>query len=62
MLLVHCPGLNKSFYDLSGVKRLAKEQFVELPSDFNGRVLHAYLTFVTDDRVAVSDSVYTFIK
>lgn len=58
MLLVHCPELNKSFYDLSGVKRLAREQFVELPSDFSGRVLHAYLTFVTDERTMVSDSVY----
>jgi hypothetical protein len=58
MLLVYCPELNKSFYDLSGVKRLAREQYVELPADFIGKELHCYLSFVTDDRKMISDSMY----
>jgi hypothetical protein len=58
MLLVHCPALNLSFYDLSGLKRIAGEQLIELPLDFNGHSLHCYISFVTDDRKMIADSVY----
>lgn len=58
MLLVHCPELQKSCYDLSGVKREAREQFIALPHQFIGRQLHCYLSFIAEDRKNIADSVY----
>lgn len=58
MPLVYCPAINKSFFDLSGVKRNVREQFLELPQAFKGHSLQCYLSFVTGDRKTISDSVY----
>lgn len=58
MLLVYCPAINKSFFDLSGVKRNAREQFLELPLAFKGHTLQCYLSFITGDRTRIADSVY----
>lgn len=58
MLLAYCPAINKSFFDLSGVKRNAREQFMELPLAFKGHSLQCYLSFVTGDRTRIADSVY----
>ena len=58
MLLVYCPAINKSYFDLSGVKRNAREQVLELPPVFNGHSLHCYLSFITGDRTKIADSVY----
>ena len=58
MLLVYCKALDRSYFDLSGVKRTAKEQFVELPPIFKGHDLQVYLSFITDDRKAIANSVH----
>lgn len=58
MMLVHCPALNKSFYSLSGARRTAGLDVLEVPSHFRGNQLEAYISFVSDDRKSISDSVY----
>ncbi|WP_084241516.1 DUF6266 family protein [Pedobacter africanus] len=58
MLLVYAPALNKSFYILSGARRTAGTEFLELPDKFLHQQLHCYISFVADDRKAISDSVY----
>ena len=58
MLLVYAPELNKSFYVLSGARRTAGTEFMELSDEFKNQELHCYIAFVADDRKAISDSLY----
>jgi uncharacterized protein DUF6266 len=58
MLLVFSPDLNKSFYTMSGARRLAGTDWLELPDYFSGLELETYISFTGDDRKRISDSVY----
>jgi hypothetical protein len=58
MLLVYAPALNKSFYILSAARRTAGTEFLELPDEFKNQELHGYISFIADDRKAISDSAY----
>jgi len=58
MLLVHAPGLGKSFYTLSGARIMEKSDFMELPVNFKNQLLHAYIAFYADDQKKISNSVY----
>ncbi|WP_316814337.1 DUF6266 family protein [Pedobacter heparinus] len=58
MLLVYAPAINKAFYTLSGTRRISGAETMELPDDFKGLVLECYISFVADDRKAISNSVY----
>ncbi|MBB5437288.1 hypothetical protein HDC92_000956 [Pedobacter sp. AK017] len=58
MLLVYAPESNRAFYTLSGARRTTAAETMELPDDFKGQVLECYISFVADDRKAISNSVY----
>ncbi|TDQ07130.1 DUF6266 family protein [Pedobacter metabolipauper] len=58
MLLVYAPALKKSYYTLSGARKNAGTNFMELPDTFMGHKLHAYMSFITDDKNEISNSVY----
>jgi hypothetical protein len=58
MLLVYAPALNKSVYTLSAARRTAGTEFLELPNQFKNQELHTYISFIADDRKAISDSSY----
>ncbi|MNL60525.1 hypothetical protein D3C87_1843420 [compost metagenome] len=58
MLLVYAPAISKAFYTLSGARRMTGAEAMELPDDFKGQLLECYMSFVADDRKAISNSVY----
>lgn len=58
MLLVYAPVINQSFYTLSGARRTTGAETMELPGDFKAHTLECYISFVADDRKAISNSVY----
>ena len=58
MLLVYAPAINLAFYTLSGARRMSGAETMELPDDFKGQVLETYISFVADDRKAISNGVY----
>ncbi|TDQ09219.1 DUF6266 family protein [Pedobacter metabolipauper] len=58
MLLVYAPALKKSYYTLSGARKNAGTDFMELPDSFKGHELHAYISFITDDKNEISNSAY----
>ncbi|MDR6783293.1 hypothetical protein ABIE26_000219 [Pedobacter africanus] len=58
MLLAYAPAINKSFYTVSGARRITGAETMELPHELSGQVLECYISFVADDRKAISNSVY----
>lgn len=58
MLLSYAPAINKSFYTVSGARRITGAETMELPDELRGRVLECYISFVADDRKAISNSTY----
>ncbi|WP_084237312.1 DUF6266 family protein [Pedobacter africanus] len=58
MLLVYCPELFKAVYVLSGARRSAGRDDLELPASFAGKDLHCYIAFKASNGKNVSDSVW----
>ncbi|MES2455798.1 MAG: DUF6266 family protein [Bacteroidota bacterium] len=58
MLLAYCPELQKSHYKIGGASRYSGIDSLSLPDTFKGKRLECYLSFVADDRKAISDSSY----
>jgi hypothetical protein len=58
MLLVCCPELQDATYILSGARRSTGKDESELPAEYLGKELNAYIAFAADDRQSVSDSVW----
>ncbi|TCC98138.1 DUF6266 family protein [Pedobacter psychroterrae] len=58
MLFVYCEDLGKSFYNLNAARIMDKTDFMELPLNFKGHKLQAYIAFASDDRKKISDSRY----
>jgi len=58
MILVHCPELGKSFLNLNAARITERSDFLPLPVEFIGQVLHAYISFRTDNQKKISNSTY----
>lgn len=58
MLLVINPAKKDSRYVLKGSSRADGHQVVEIPSEYEGDELHAYIAFTAKNGKMVSDSVY----
>lgn len=58
MLLVYCPELMRAVYVLSGARRSAGFDELELPPNYVGKELHGYIAFLANNRKSVSDSVW----
>jgi hypothetical protein len=48
----------KAFFTLSGARRKAGMETLEIPSHFKGHALHTYIAFISDDREHISMSSY----
>lgn len=49
----------EAYYIVSGARRKAGIETLEIPAKAKGHVLHTYLAFISDDRERVSMSAYT---
>lgn len=58
MLLVYCPDLHQTVYLLSGARRSAGQDEIELPLGYIGKQLHCYIAFKSSNGKRVSDSVW----
>ncbi|TKC59188.1 hypothetical protein FBD94_16790 [Pedobacter hiemivivus] len=58
MLLVHVEETGKTINILSGARYTEKTEFMEMPAEVKGLNLHAYLSFIADDRKNISNSTY----
>ncbi|WP_285008450.1 DUF6266 family protein [Pedobacter faecalis] len=59
MLMAFFPDKSNPVYLISGVERKAQTQLLEVPAPLKGLTAHTYISFVRDDRRAISNSVYT---
>lgn len=59
MLLAYMPQQENAFYILSGARRAAGQEVLEVPTGEAGKVLETYIAFISDDRKQVSLSTYT---
>ncbi|TKC02935.1 DUF6266 family protein [Pedobacter frigoris] len=60
MLLLYFPESKTALFDLSGARRSERRDFFPLEPEHLAQIIHAYIAFVGDDRLSVSDS--TWIK
>ncbi|SDJ49417.1 hypothetical protein SAMN04487898_10380 [Pedobacter sp. ok626] len=58
MLLVYIEESGKAISLLSGARYTEMTEFMEMPADVKGLNLHAYLSFIADDRKNISNSIY----
>ncbi len=58
MLLLYFPESKTAIFDLSGARRSELRDFFPLASELLEQTIHAYIAFVGDDRLSVSDSVW----
>ncbi|TDQ06184.1 DUF6266 family protein [Pedobacter metabolipauper] len=59
MVLVYCPASNQSFYTLYGAHRSTGTYVLEIPPTLKGMELETYISFITEDRNSIANSVYT---
>ena len=59
MLLAFFPDEKIRFYMISGVERKQCQQILEVDPMMKGQEAQTYISFITDDRKAISNSVYT---
>ncbi|TKC09241.1 DUF6266 family protein [Pedobacter frigoris] len=61
MLLVYFPEVDQPrfFQIISGAERSDCEELLKVPVAMKGRFAETYISFITDDRSSISDSVYT---
>lgn len=59
MLLAFFPDEKIRFYMISGVERKQCQQILEIDPMMKGQEAETYISFITDDRKAISNSVYT---
>lgn len=59
MLLAFMPEEEASFYLLSGARRNAGQELLEVCSGKPGQVFETYIAFISDDRKKISKSIYT---
>jgi len=58
MLLVYNASKGIAVYNLEGASRDTGAQSLDVPADFSGDEVQAYLAFISEDGSQVSDSVY----
>ncbi|TCC81975.1 hypothetical protein FBD94_10670 [Pedobacter hiemivivus] len=58
MVLVYAEETGKSFYQFIGARITEETDFLEMPTEVKGLQLHAYMSFVADDRRSISNSIY----
>jgi len=58
MLMVYFPELKLTFYHLSGSKRVEGKDILRIDSEYAGERMEAYISFIKDDGLRVSNSVY----
>ncbi|HMJ47159.1 MAG TPA: DUF6266 family protein [Ferruginibacter sp.] len=58
IIVVHCPGLQKSTYSLDGATRSSGLDTINVNA-FTGKTVHTWLTFISDDEAEIATSVYT---
>lgn len=61
MLMVYFPDSDQPrfFQMISGAERSECEELIKVTSGMKGRYAETYISFITDDRSAISNSVYT---
>lgn len=59
MLLAFFPNEKTRFYSISGVERKKCEQILEIDELMKGQDAETYISFITDSRKAISNSIYT---
>lgn len=59
MLMAWFPMVKKAFYIISGVQRMELQELLKIPEELKGLEAETYISFITDDRKAISNSVYT---
>jgi len=58
LLVAYIPALNDAQYLLSGARRIAGTEFLQLKDVPDQTVIHTYLSFVSANRKKISNSVY----
>jgi hypothetical protein len=58
LLLVYCPELGRGNYVLSGARRSAGRDEIELSARYIGKELHCYIAFRASNGNSISDSVW----
>lgn len=59
MLFAFMPDENLAFYMLSGARRNAQQEILEVCSGKPGQIFETYIAFISDDRKKISKSTYT---
>jgi hypothetical protein len=59
MVLAFFPQRMKAMFLTSGARRVEEREVLALPRFTSSMVIETYLAFISDDRILVSDSVYT---
>ena len=59
MLLAYFPDENTRFYMISGVERKQCQQVLQIDEIMRGQEAETYISFITDNRKSISNSVYT---
>jgi len=58
MVLIHAEETGKSYTILTGARFSEQTELIQLSPGIKGKQLHAYLSFVSDDRKSISNSIY----
>ena len=59
MLMAYFPELKESAYMISGAGRHQRQEILEINPALKGKTAETYISFITDDRKSISNSVYT---
>lgn len=58
MMLAYFPTENFSVYELAGAKRKTGQDFLVIPESFSTKRMEVYISFISQDRKTVSNSIY----
>lgn len=58
MIMAYFPELNKATYLTAGTKRGSGEELLEIKSSLINEKMEVYISFISEDRNAVSNSIY----
>jgi hypothetical protein len=58
LLVVYNPAKNEAVFILDGANRITGVQEVTIPDNYSGDTVHAYIGFISEDGVSVSNSKY----
>ncbi|WP_316788518.1 DUF6266 family protein [Pedobacter frigoris] len=59
MLMAYFPASKQPIYILAGAIRSAGSEILKIPLEMQTGFVETYISFITEDRTAVADSVYT---